>query len=151
MSPDEAVHWLYVQHVISLPKHMQVPRSRWTVENMPRAYLNMKKKCYDDTGLICKKAHAHVREIIASPGFPLKRQLQTMSRAFQTLIENSRQTHWELWSMRGATPTLQKYTRTWCKEECRWTRACNVAMTKSAHAQSRQTYHSCSKMWNQVV
>ena len=87
----DAIHCAEQKEVIHIPCTTGGP-----LEGMRRV------KCFEARGLVCTKPHAHVREIIASCGFPLNAHFRMASRAAQCILKNSMLPSWEVWGLKSA-------------------------------------------------
>ena len=107
-TPEHVAFEQYQKHVDVCPAWARRRYSAWTAESLPNAYINIKRKCFDTSGCVCSKAHAHVREIIANTSFPLKTFFQELSRAIQCMIKHCGLHTWEVWSLKDAPTELKK-------------------------------------------
>ena len=108
VSAEQIVHEQFLKHVDACPAWARKRASNWTVECLPHAYINIKRKCFDASGCICRKARAHVREIIANTASPLKALFRTLSRATQCIIKHSGLHTWEVWSLKEAPSEIKR-------------------------------------------
>ena len=108
-TPQDLVFEQYIKHLDHVPPVFQRSASYWQVPKVARAYLTVKRKCFQTgIGLYCTKSHAHFREIIANARDPLKRPLRTLSRLWQVAFNQSGRPSWELWKMSNAVPELKR-------------------------------------------
>lgn len=109
--PQEIVERQFWSHLACCPRWARRRRSAWSCEALPRAYVNLKRKCFNADGLVCAKQHAHVREIISNFRAPLRRPLKILSRGIQCVLKNSGRENWEVWSLRDAPQQLRERVR----------------------------------------
>ena len=106
-TPQDLVHEQFLKHLDLVPCMFQRSASSWQVSRIARAYLTVKRKCFQPlAGLSCSKSHAHFREIISNARDPLKRPLRTLSRLWQIALKQSGRPSWELWKLSDAVPEL---------------------------------------------
>lgn len=94
-------------HLAFCPRWARRRRSAWSCDVLPRAYVNLKRKCFNAEGLVCTKQHAHVREIISNFRSPLRKPFKILSRGIQCVIKTSGRSNWEVWSLRDAPEQLR--------------------------------------------
>ena len=87
MPVEQILERQYFQHLVACPSWARRRRSVWKPEVLPYAYINIKRKCFNQTGCCCSKQHAHVREIISNCLNPLRRSLRVPCSAMHTQMQ----------------------------------------------------------------
>ena len=145
-SAEQVVHEQFSQHVHACPAWARKRPAVWTANCLPHAYINIKRKCFDASGCICHKAHAHLREIIANTASPLKALFRTLSRAIQCIITHSGLHTWEVWSLKEAPSELKKRFNN--IEPCTCVCVPDVVPQNPRLPPSKRISTSCLKMWS---
>ena len=79
--------------------HRWRPAAEPDASQLAKPYLLYKGKCIGKArpGLICQRAHAHEREIVACPNHPAKPFMAATAKAARVLLRESGHGHWALW------------------------------------------------------
>ena len=110
-----------------LPKSIS-KKAFFQASNVAYGYHNYKAKCLGPDGLICKKDHAHEREIISDVASPIKGSLRNIAKAVRQTKLLSKEHAWTLWNQSQFThELLRRYHRLKQTNELTETCICGAA------------------------